>query len=127
VSDASMTVGAFSVPPGAPTLAGISAARGRQCIEHGFNRPDLGSRFRDIAVLVIDVTPPVPTCLRIRRQIRTRHGLRIEDDEMVRISPRIVPGVVDETLADIVDVLFASVESDMDAARATVQSLGTKT
>jgi hypothetical protein len=27
VSDASMTVGAFSVPPGAPTLAGISAAR----------------------------------------------------------------------------------------------------
>ena len=42
---------------------------------------------------------------------------------MVRISPSIVPGVVDETLADITDVLFASVESDMDAARATFRTV----
>src|ERR1700722_10525714 len=104
------------------------SGRHRRCarsegVQHRLDRFDLGSRFCNIAVLVIDVTPPVPTRLRIGRQIRTRRGLWIEGDEMVRVRPGIVPGVVDETLPDIADVLFASVESEMDAARATFRTV----
>src|SRR5262249_5659616 len=91
-----------------------------ESVQHGFDRPDLGSGLCDIAVLVVDVTPPVPARVRIVRQVPTGFDLRVEHNEMVGISPRIVTSVIDEPSADVADVLLASMQHDRDAARPAV-------
>src|SRR5258705_2521323 len=65
---------------------------------------------------MVDIAPPVPAGLRISWQVRTRFRLRIENDQVVRIRPGIVAGVVHEPPADVADVLLASMEYDMNAA-----------
>src|SRR5258705_11219301 len=65
---------------------------------------------------MVDVAPPVPAGLRIGWQVRTRLRLRIENDQVVRIGPGIVAGVVHEPAADVADVLPASMECDVNAA-----------
>jgi hypothetical protein len=43
-----------------------------ECIEHCLYRPYLRPRFGDIAVLMVDVTPPIPACFRVRGEERVR-------------------------------------------------------
>ena len=63
---------------------------------------------------MIDIAPPVPASLRIARDQGTRP--RIEDDEMVGVRPGVIPGVFNKPLADVVNILLASRERDMNAA-----------
>jgi hypothetical protein len=72
---------------------------------------------------MIDVTPPVPTCLRIERRERTGRGLWIENNEMIGIRPGIIPGVINKLSIDIAGVLLASVKCDVDAASLAVGAI----
>src|SRR5437667_3235151 len=72
---------------------------------------------------MVDVAPPVPAGLRISWQVRTRLRLRIENNQMVRIRPGIVAGVIHEPSVDVTDVLFASVECDVNAASTTLLAI----
>ena len=73
-----------------------------------------------MVVALIDVAPPVPARLRIKRQIPIRRGLRIEHNQMIGVCPGIVSGIIDETPTDIANILLASMQNDMNAARRAV-------
>ena len=78
---------------------------------------DLRAGFGHVAVVVVDVTPQIPAPLRIVRPGSARGDrLRIKHDQAIGICPGIVPGMIDETLLDIVDRLPATVQGDMDPA-----------
>src|SRR5882757_3052640 len=95
----------------------------RQRIEHRFDSFDLRPGLGDIAILVVDVTPPVPAPLGVERRERTRRRLRIKHNQMIGIRPGVVAGIIDETPTDIATVLLAAMQRDMNAARRTVLAL----
>jgi hypothetical protein len=70
---------------------------------------------------VIDV--PVPASLRIVGYERARPRLRIEHNETVSIGPGVVSSVFYKSLTDIANVLFASVERDMNVTRVAALAL----
>ena len=73
-------------------------------------------------VIVARITPPVPASFRIAadlawiRQPQPGNGLRVKNDDVVGIRPRIVSGVPEEELVDLVHALLAAMECNVKAA-----------
>ena len=73
-------------------------------------------------VIVARITPPVPASFRIAadlawiRQPQPGNGLRVQNDDVVGIRPRIVSGVSEEELVDLVHALLAAMECNVKAA-----------
>lgn len=109
-----------------PRSRGRRGSRGpRQPVQHPPHRCNLQSlprREPPALVEAVVVAPPVPARLRVERQQRCprarprRRRLRVENDQVIVIRPRVVAGVLIEGAADLVVRLPATVEGDMHTA-----------
>lgn len=69
-----------------------------------------------LMALLTSVSPPIEAALGIEGQRVTRDSLRIEHDVAVLFGPRVESALQHVLRADLVRVLFASVERDMELA-----------
>ena len=92
----------------------------RKPVEHSLGCRDLPPGLNSI--IKVRVTPPIPAPERVEgregigRGI-THDGLRIKDDQAVRVCPLVIAGMLDVTVLNGFEVLLAAVERDMHAAR----------
>src|SRR5271170_2075991 len=90
-----------------------------EAVEHGFDGCDLPPGLNGI--IEVRVTPPIPApervegCESIGSGI-AYDGLRIKDDQAVRVGPLVIAGMLDVMVLNGFEVLLAAVECDMHAA-----------